>query len=131
MPINNEEQRIEKALLSWSIAIQRSPKNDIDPSSQIARMSEPPADFKAIADVTFDHPYGGRRAWLMFPNGYGASIINTEFSYGDEKHPWEVAVMTVDGFCASTPITDDVIGHCDEADVVRICKDIFNLPPKE
>lgn len=128
MPIKNENNRIDKALLSWAQAALEVRKNDIDPASRISSRTEPPEDFAAIEAVMFPHTYGGRRAWLVFPNGYGASIICTSFSYGSDEAPWEVAVMTKDGVCYSTPLTGDVIGHCTEADVVRICRDIFNLP---
>lgn len=128
MPIQNENNRIDKAMLSWAKAIQIGKQNEIDPASQISTRTEPPKDFAEIESVMFQHTYGGRRAWLMFPNGYGASIICTSFSYGSETAPWEVAVMTKDGVCYSTPLTDDVIGHCTEADIVRICSEIFNLP---
>ena len=45
-----------------------------------------------------------QRIRIMFPNGYGASIIKGDASYGVE-----LAVITAEGPCYDTEITDDVI----------------------
>ena len=45
-----------------------------------------------------------QRIRVMFPNGYGASIIKGDGSYGVE-----LAVITAEGPCYDTEITDDVI----------------------
>ncbi len=100
----------------------------MDQSSKIVRMDKPPKSFKAIKAVMFEHYYQGERAWIMFPNGYGASIIRTPFSYGTANGNWEVAVMTKDGITYDTPITNDVIGDCSQKEVVEVCKQIFALP---
>lgn len=47
-----------------------------------------------------------QRIRIMFPNGYGASIIKGDGSYGTE-----LAVITAEGLCYDTEITDDVIGN--------------------
>ena len=47
-----------------------------------------------------------QRIRVMFPNGYGASIIKGDGSYGTE-----LAVITAEGLCYDTEITDDVIGN--------------------
>ena len=47
-----------------------------------------------------------QRIRIMFPNGYGASIIKGDGSYGVE-----LAVITDEGLCYDTDITDDVIGN--------------------
>ncbi len=47
-----------------------------------------------------------QRIRIMFPNGYGASIVKGEGSYGTE-----LAVITSEGLCYDTEITDDVIGY--------------------
>lgn len=75
-----------------------------------------------------EHRMGGDCVRLLFPNGYGASIVRFDGSYGYEKGLWEVAVMDDSGPCYSTPITDDVIGECSEDDVIKLCQQIFDLP---
>lgn len=104
--------------------------NDDKPASRMVEMTEPPKTFAEIEQVMFEHNYGGKRAFLMFPNGYGASIINTSFSYSTEEAPWELAVMTKEGCCYDTPLTDDVIGECTDAEVIRLCGEIFKLPTR-
>ena len=47
-----------------------------------------------------------QRIRIMFPNGYGASIIKGDGSYGVE-----LAVFSDEGVCYDTEITDDVIGN--------------------
>ena len=47
-----------------------------------------------------------QRIRIMFPNGYGASIIKGDGSYGVE-----LAVLSDEGVCYDTEITDDVIGN--------------------
>ena len=47
-----------------------------------------------------------QRIRIMFPNGYGASLIKGDGSYGTE-----LAVITAEGPCYDTEITDDVIGN--------------------
>ena len=47
-----------------------------------------------------------QRIRIMFPNGYGASIIKGDGSYGVE-----LAVITAEGPCHDTETTDEVIGN--------------------
>lgn len=58
----------------------------------------------------------GRQKIYRFPNGYGASVIRTKWSYTDKKSTWELAVIEFfenDEYylCYDTPITNDVIGN--------------------
>ena len=91
-------------------------------------MSTPPKSFEEISILMVEHRMGGDCVRLMFPNGYGASIVRFNGSYGYEKGLWEVAVMTDRGPCYDTPITSDVIGYQSEAEVVELCKQIHALP---
>ena len=63
----------------------------------------------------------------FYPNGYGVSIISSEFSYGLElavlegnENDWEI--------CYHTPITNDVVGHCSPQDLVNITEQVKALP---
>ena len=75
----------------------------------------------------------GTQAKIFFDNGYGASIVTG--GYGDTNQPYEVAVLkgTKDGssLCYDTPITDDVIGHCDASRVEMLLEKIAALPQGE
>lgn len=96
--------------------------------------------------------HDGEQIIARFPNGYGASIVRfTQFtdglgfrdwitgnpgSYGGNQGLWEVAVITFrsEGWedfkiVYDTPITDDVLGHLTESDVLQVCAAIQALPP--
>ena len=50
-----------------------------------------------------------------FENGYGASVVSHDGSYGGKQGLYEIAVLDSTGdLCYSTPITDDVIGYATE-----------------
>lgn len=71
---------------------------------------------------------GGVQAVVQFPNGYGASIVKTPFTYGGDRGLYELAVFGKDGHITyDTPITNDVLGHLSEQDVEQALMDIKNL----
>jgi len=75
---------------------------------------------------------GGIHKLYDFANGYGASVIQHQFSYGGENGQWEVAVLGKNGrLDYSTPITDDVIGYLEWSEVERVLDDIEQLPSGE
>ena len=82
-----------------------------------------------FADLKFnEHPNGdGVQAVARFENGYGASVICGEFSYGGKDGLYEVAILKGKNLCYDTPISDDVIGHCTPDDVERILHEIESL----
>lgn len=56
-------------------------------------------------------------------NGYGASIVQHDYSYGGRVGLWEIAVTEYDedgewDVCYDTPITNDVLGHLSESEVI-------------
>jgi hypothetical protein len=63
-----------------------------------------------------------------FPNGYGASVIKHDGSYGGNLGLWELAVLDDEGsLCYSTPITSDVIGHLSDEEVILKLNEIRGL----
>jgi hypothetical protein len=63
-----------------------------------------------------------------FDNGYGASVVCNFGTYGAKDGLFEVAVLDSDGQIAyNTPITNDVIGWLDFADVADILNKIKAL----
>ena len=55
----------------------------------------------------------------QFENGYGASVVKHDSSYGGKQGLYEIAVLDSTGdLCYSTPITDDVIGYATEDKVL-------------
>ena len=63
--------------------------------------------------------YNGIGYVYQFENGYGASVVKHDGSYGGKQGLYEIAVLDSGGdLCYSTPITDDVIGHATEDKVL-------------
>jgi hypothetical protein len=69
----------------------------------------------------------GVHAIVTFDNGYGASIVKTDRSYGGKDGLYELAVL-FDGLISyDTPITDDVIGYLTEDGVTELLQKIEDL----
>lgn len=65
--------------------------------------------------------HSGEQVVHKFENGFGASVVRHNFSYGAQRGLWELAVVSFEGdewgLNYSTPITDDVIGYLTDEDV--------------
>ena len=87
-------------------------------------------DVTTFQELKFqDHTLVGRKQCIVqFPNGYGASIVQGEYTYGGKDGLYEIAVFGKDGHISySTPITDDVLGYLSEEEVEKTLIDIKNL----
>tara|TARA_A100001011_G_scaffold356786_1_gene401095 strand:- start:289 stop:558 length:270 start_codon:yes stop_codon:yes gene_type:complete len=62
-----------------------------------------------------------------FDNGYGASVVKHDFSYGGQKGLWEIAVLNEGDLCYTSGITEDVIGHLAWNNVEKILQEIKEL----
>ena len=75
--------------------------------------------------------YRGEQWKFKFPNGYGASVLFANFSYGYSKGLFELAVVKWDGdymeLCYDTEITDDVVRGASKEDVLNILEKIKSL----
>ncbi len=68
---------------------------------------------------------GGVQARITFDNGYGASVVRSQYTYGGDKGLYELAVFGKDGHITyDTPITNDVIGYLRPEDVTDILEQI-------
>jgi hypothetical protein len=89
------------------------------------------------------HPAGsGTQKIYRFDNGFGASVVQFTIggfgfgSYGVAEGHWELAVLRFTGnnpardfeLTYNTPITDDVLGHLDDAEVEETLAQIRALP---
>ena len=79
-----------------------------------------------------DYINNGVQHRYKFNNGYGASVVKHDFSYGGKNGLWELAVLdfTVDKSGAityHTPITQDVVGHLAWNNVESILQEIKEL----
>jgi len=72
-----------------------------------------------------------------FANGYGASVVKGEHTYGGEEGLWELAVIIFGKgtdnnhtyqLVYDTPITQDVEGNLNDDEVEKLLDQIFVLP---
>ena len=75
---------------------------------------------------------GGTQTLHKFDNGYGASVICHEFSYGADEGLKELAVIKFRkgdkwSLCYDTEITDDVLGYLTDEDVADLLVQIDAL----
>lgn len=73
-----------------------------------------------------------------FENGYGASVVRHNYSYGGDQGFWELAVLTIENkpsnprgwthhITYDTPVTNDVIGWLTEEQVQDYLDQIAGL----
>jgi hypothetical protein len=84
---------------------------------------------KTFKDLEFkNHPMGqGVQALIYFDNGYGASVIRNEHTYGGSDGLYELAIIKDNNICYDTPITDNVIGYLTEEGVTEYLQKIQEL----
>ena len=85
---------------------------------------------KTFKDLEFkQHPaMDGIISRITFENGYGASVVRHEYSYGGKDGLYELAVLNSDGeLCYDTPVTNDVIGYLRDIDVTDVLAKIQQL----
>lgn len=88
-------------------------------------------------DLDFQpHDIGnGVQARTRYPNGYGASVVQFDGSYGSEHGLYELAVLHDDGedlrITYGTPISNDVMGWLSPEAVTYQLGRIAALPPVE
>lgn len=71
----------------------------------------------------------GLQKLYSFKNGYGASVVRHEFSYGGKEGKWELAVLGKGGkLDYSAPVTGDVIGWLSPRQVQKHLRSIKALP---
>ena len=73
--------------------------------------------------------HDGYKKVYKFGNGYGASVVCNQFSYGGDKGLFEVAVLDMAGnIVYDTPVTGDVLGFLDFDGVAKTLQEIQSLP---
>jgi hypothetical protein len=85
---------------------------------------------KTFKDLQFkQHPINdGIVARIIFENGYGASVVRHEYSYGGKDGLYELAVLNNDGeLTYETPITNDVLAYLTDKDVTEVLIKIQQL----
>ena len=83
--------------------------------------------------VELNNHLNGVQKIYKFENGYGASVVCHDGSYGGpydefEDNLWEIAVLDSEGAITyHTPVTQDVIGRASDDEVTRVLKEISEL----
>jgi hypothetical protein len=83
--------------------------------------------FKELEFKDLDSFYNGVQCIINFENGYGASIVKHDYSYGGKDGLYELAVLKSDGITYDTPITDDVLGYLTPNEVTEVLIKIQQL----
>jgi hypothetical protein len=74
--------------------------------------------FKDLEFVSHPSHIGGVQARITFENGYGASIVKTQYSYGGDKGLYELAVLKDGEIHYDNPVANgDVVGYLRPEDV--------------
>ena len=86
---------------------------------------------KTFKDIEFKpNPMGedfGITSRTQFDNGYEASVVKSEYTYGGKDGLYELAVFKDGEICYDTPITNDVIGYLRPEDVTDVMAKIQQL----
>jgi hypothetical protein len=110
--------------------------DNLDLDSSMAIMlptsAEPP---NGQYEVDLEYQFG-RHLLCRYGNGYGASVVIGQYSYGGPEGLYELAVLHGRegaelgelGLCYHTPITSDVIGYLTAEQVVVTLHRIAKLP---
>jgi hypothetical protein len=88
---------------------------------------------KTFKDLEFiemkDLFYNGVQCRIQFDNGYGASIVRHNYSYGGKEGLYELAVLDENGkLHYDNPVANgDVRGYLNESEVTELLKQIQEL----
>lgn len=92
---------------------------------------------KTFKDLQFESHHSHRngvRATVSFDNGYSASIIRSEYSYGGNSGFYsgfyELSVLHDGELVYDTEVTGDVLGWLDEDGVTEAMAKISRLDPR-
>lgn len=84
---------------------------------------------KTFEDLEFvPHSLGGVLSRITFENGYGASVVKTQYSYGGDRGLYELAVMKDNEIHYDNPVAGgDVVGYLSEEEVSKLLTQIQKL----
>jgi hypothetical protein len=87
---------------------------------------------KTFNDIVFrtGSPLFGKeslKSFTEFDNGYGVSVIRSQWSYGGEKGLYELAIFKDGSICYDTHIADDVLGYLSRDEVTFHMQQIQEL----
>jgi hypothetical protein len=86
--------------------------------------------FNDLEFSTLPEVYGiGKRARIMFDNGFGVCVIQSDGTYGGLNGEYELSVLDhpEGNPVYYTPITGDVIGYLSESEVTEVMSEVQKL----
>lgn len=87
--------------------------------------------FEELNFKNYPYPMGigeHKQCIVQFSNGYGASIVQSQYTYGGPDGLYELAVFGKDGSISyDTPVTSDVEGYLTEDMVTGLLEQIQKL----
>ena len=107
--------------------IEAANESSISPIKLIEKLGLTYKTFDDIEFISYEelNGVGGK---IVFDNGYGASVVRHEYSYGGKKGQYELAILDKEGeLTYDTPITSDVMGYLSPKDVTEILIQIQDL----
>jgi len=72
----------------------------------------------------------GYQKFVEFDNGYSASIVSNDMSYGSDHGLFEIAILHGSEIVYDTDIAHGVVGFLDFQDVADTLKKIEQLPKR-
>lgn len=93
-------------------------------------MKNQEVSFQDLSFETIDDKfYSGKKCRIFFENGFGASVVSHNYSYGGNEGLYELAVLGPDGeIHYDNPIANgDVIGYLSEEGVTNYLNEIKKL----
>jgi hypothetical protein len=83
----------------------------------------------SFSDLNFSpRSHGGVAARITFDNGYTASVVRGDHTYGGSEGLYELAVIYNGEIVYDTPVTNDVVGWLTEGDVTEKLNEVACLP---
>ena len=70
----------------------------------------------------------GYQKFVEFKNGYTASVVSNDMSYGGDRGLFEIAILYNSNIVYDTDLTNDVIGYLDFDGVIQTLDSIRKLP---
>jgi len=73
----------------------------------------------------------GYQKFVEFDNGYTASVVSNDMSYGGDRGLFEIAILYNSDIVYDTDLTNDVIGFLDFDGVIQTLDSIRKLPRRK
>jgi hypothetical protein len=124
--MNNHKEKL-KTFLEWNGIVETKKVTRLNCCDLIKLLD---LDYKTFDDIEFKpHPMGnGIQGVITFDNGYGASVVKTDTSYGGLEGLYELAILDKDGHLIyTTQISDDVMGYLEPERITEKLIEIQDL----